>query len=316
MQLYMMILLLGMGSSVLLLVIAHARGDPRKFFFLRNRIRKKEQRTGGDQPGKQKEVHINPASRHHKQGGITRYNEYTMSLKAKIIHVILAGSILFLIGYVFYHHLFISLLLALLGFFSPKLRIKSLIHKRKSQLNLQFKQALYSISSSLSAGKSVENSFREASQDLRFLYPNPRTDMIQELDLISRKIENGVNIEQALLDLAERSDIEDIKNFAEVFSTCKRTGGDLVEVVRRTSEIIGEKLEIQQEIQVLVAQKRLESRILVIAPFLIVAVLGIGSPDYMQPLYQEPIGFVVMTVALALNIVSFLWVSRIMNIKV
>lgn len=244
------------------------------------------------------------------------YNEYQMKRKEKIFYTLLAGCVLFFIGFTFYQNHLLSLLFACLGVLYPKIKKQSIIHKRKKQLNLQFKQALYSLSSALSAGKSVENSFHEAIQDLRFLYPDPKTHMIQELEMISRRIENGENIEQALLNLAERADLDDIKNFADTFTICKRTGGDLVDVIRRTSEIISEKLEIEQDIQVLVAQKKLESNILIGAPVMIVALLRLGSPEYMEPLYTEPIGLLIMTVALVLNLLAFFWVKQIMNIKV
>jgi len=101
-----------------------------------------------------------------------------------------------------------------------------------------------------------------------------------------------------------------------VFSTCKRTGGDLVEVIRRTSNIISNKIETQQEIAVLISQKKLEAKILSIAPFAIVALISFSSKDYMEPLYQFGIGTVVMTISLIILVISYLLTKWIMNIKV
>jgi tight adherence protein B len=254
---------------------------------------------------------------HGKQiDGLTYYSVYLMSIKEKAFYVCLAGAVLFSIGFVFYQNYIASFLLTLVALYYPRIRTKEIIEKRKQELGLQFKQALYSLASALGAGKSVESAFQEAIKDISLLYPDPNTYIIREFKIIHRRVENGEPIERAVIDFSSRADIEDVTNFADVFVTCKRTGGDLVEVIRRTSNIIGDKLDIQQEIHVLIAQKKFESKILSVAPLLIVALLSLSSPDYMEPLYQFGIGPVVMTIALLLLGSAFWLTRRIMMIKV
>src|SRR5699024_12551780 len=96
---------------------------------------------------------------------------------------------------------------------------------------MQFKEAISSLSSSLAAGRSIENSFKEVVTDLYLLYPDPNTYIIREFEIINRRIENGETIERAIQDSGVRSDIEDIMNFATVFITCTRTVRYLVEVI-------------------------------------------------------------------------------------
>jgi tight adherence protein B len=232
-----------------------------------------------------------------------------------MISAIAAGGCLGMIGFIFYKHIIGALLLSLGGIYYPVIHRKDLIRKRKLQLQLQFKQALASISSALGAGKSVESAFQEALLDLRLLYPDSRALIIKELETINRRIENGETIENALKDLSDRSGIDDIQQFTEVFMTCKRTGGNLVHVIRRTAAIIQEKLDIQQDIQVLMAQKRFESKVLAFAPILVIAVLSFSSPDYMEPMYRGT-GYLIMTAALLLLISCFAVTKMIMNIKV
>jgi tight adherence protein B len=87
-------------------------------------------------------------------------------------------------------------------------------------------------------------------------------------------------------------------------------------VIRRTAAMIGEKIEIQQDIALLIAQKRFESRILSFAPLVIVALLSFSSPDYMLPLYEGYIGKTIMTLALLFLFVCFSVTNKIMNIQV
>ncbi|OEF99076.1 pilus assembly protein TadB [Vulcanibacillus modesticaldus] len=247
---------------------------------------------------------------------IIDYSTYQMSIKERIFYSIMAGMVFFVIGYIFYQSMIISSILAIFGLYYQKIQQKKLSEKRKQELVLQFKQALYSLSSALVAGKSVENAFKEVVKDLRMLYPDPNTYIIREFEIINQRVQNGQAIEKAVGDFSNRADIEDITNFADVFITTKRTGGNLVEVIRRTSNIIGDKLEIQQQISILIAQKKLEAQILSIAPFLIVGLISYSSPDYMAPLYQLGLGIVIMTISLILLAFSYWLSNKIMNIKV
>lgn len=202
------------------------------------------------------------------------------------------------VGYLFYHHVLPAALGALLGISAPGWRRRNRVKKRQEELSRQFKQALYAMVSSLTAGRSVENTFAAAAQDLRLIYTDPDTYILVELERIDRKIANGETVEAALEDFGRRSQMEELLQFTEVFTTCKRTGGNLAEVMRRTAHLIGEKMEVRQEIQVMLAQKRFESKILGAAPMAVVGLLYWSSPDYMAPLYGNPVGVAIMTVCL------------------
>ncbi|WP_243767308.1 type II secretion system F family protein [Paenibacillus agricola] len=262
------------------------------------------------------ELFISKRAKTSKGPTFIQYNDYEMTTLETALTILVAMFLLGGIGYVFYQHLIAAAFLAMLGLYAPRLRKKELVIKRKSLLQLQFKQALASLSSALSAGKSVENAFQDTLIDLRLLYPDPRALIVRELETINRRIENGETIELALKDLSERSQIDDIGQFTEVFVTCKRTGGNLVHVIRRTASIIQEKLDIQQEISVMMAQKRFESRVLAFAPVIVIAVLSFSSPDYMEPIYQGITGYLIMTVALVVLLGCFGITKMIMNIKV
>ena len=97
----------------------------------------------------------------------TDYDEYTMSIIEWVFYAVAAGAVLFGIGYVFYQHIILSGLLALGGLLYPKMRRKQIIAKRKSKLNLQFKDMLYSLSSAVGAGNSMEKALSVTLEDMR-----------------------------------------------------------------------------------------------------------------------------------------------------
>ncbi len=241
------------------------------------------------------------------------YTVYILSPGLKMLAVLAGGLLLFGLGYLFYHQVLLSLLLVPGGAYAPRILRDYLRNRRRSALNLQFKQTLFSLSSSLSAGRSVENAFREAVADLQMLDPEGSSDMLSELTIICARMEYNQPVEEALHDFSLRAGMEDVERFADVFSVCKRTGGDLVEVVRRTSTIIGEKLDIQQDIAVSIAQKKFEAKALLAAPLMMVLFMSLTAGDYMEPMYTGA-GMAISTLALAGLFLCYLWTSKIMNI--
>jgi tight adherence protein B len=244
------------------------------------------------------------------------YDIYLMTVKEKLICILPAGAVIFAAGYIFYRSIVLSLLLLPLALKYPRLRTEYIIKKRKNELNLQFREALYSVSSSLSAGKSIEASFRDALRELSLQYPDAETYILKELELINKRISMNETIEAALADFAARSHLEDIINFTDVFSICKRTGGNLVQVMKNTAEIISEKIDVKQEINILLTEKKLEHKVLNLMPVLIVLLLSTSSEEFMAPVFTEPLGRVAMTVSLILFMVAFLISGKIMDIEV
>jgi tight adherence protein B len=79
--------------------------------------------------------------------------------------------------------------------------------------------------------------------------------IILELKIINAEIAGNENIELLLKDLGERSGIEDIKSFANVFETCYRLGGNIKDVVSMTCQVIRDKIDTRQEIRTVVSAK-------------------------------------------------------------
>ena len=103
----------------------------------------------------------------------------------------------FLVGMIFYDHLIISSLLSLLGIAWIPGRKKELARRRKELVKLQFKDALYFISVSLSSGKSFETALVDAQRALERVYPDKNALIIKELELINARITMNISVEQA-----------------------------------------------------------------------------------------------------------------------
>ena len=261
--------------------------------------------------GKKKEDEMVP-----REDGLTDYNIYIMGKQEKILNMAFAAIVLFLVGYVFYQNILLSAVLMAFCVKFPKIRTRQIIEKRKNQLTLQFKDMLYSLSSALAVGKSVEMGIRDSLQDLRVIYPDPNTDILREMEYILRGIGMNNTVEEMFGQFAERAHLEDIDNFVDIFVTCKRTGGDLIEVMRSTSNTIGEKIEVRQEINTLISGKKYEFNFMMVLPVIMVEFLALTSADYMKPVFTQPAGIAAMTVAIAIFALAYFVGSRVMKIEI
>ncbi|PKM54323.1 MAG: pilus assembly protein TadB [Firmicutes bacterium HGW-Firmicutes-5] len=243
------------------------------------------------------------------------YNRCYYTKKEWTWHVIWGMAYYFIMGMIFFNHLILASIACLGVYFHIKAQKALSIKKRKHRLREQFREAMYTLSSSLSAGRSAEQACIQTLADLQILYDH-QTDIIIEWSLIVKKLNMNETLESALEDLALRAGVEDIHNFTGVFIMAKRTGGDLIRIIRETTHMINEKIEIQKEIDLLVVQKQFEQKILsYIIPGMIVF-FQLTSPEFLGPLYTTLIGRMVMVFALFLYMLSRKIGEKIVSIEV
>ena len=149
-------------------------------------------------------------------------------------------------------------------------------YRKKKQLNelrLEFKDLLESLTASYSAGLNTMDSFISSLDDIISIY-GEEADIVHEVKLICMGLRNNINIEPLLIDFAERSGLDDVMSFANVFEVCNRQGGDLKKVVADTREIINDKIEVEMEIETMLSGSVNELNIMMAMPVVIVVMLG------------------------------------------
>ena len=192
---------------------------------------------------------------------------------------------------------------------------KKKVDKRKKELVIQFRDCIRSVVANLKAGYSVENSFKESLADINLLYGD-QSYMAQELLYMIRGIHNNICLEELLLSLGRRSGISDIREFAEVFAIAKRSGGNMTDILVRTADVIGKKLDIDSEIQILISAKKLEQQIMNIVPLAIIIYISITSPGFFDVLYHNALGVVIMSLCLLVYLIAYRISTNIINISV
>lgn len=250
------------------------------------------------------------------QSNLINYNVYKINLYYKIIYLLGSGFVLYIIGYVFYRSLVLPIILIPLAYLFLKHKEVDLLRKRKSKLRQQFKDMLYSIAASINSGNSIEMAFSNLESDLLIEYDNNNEMIITEVKIIVAKTQINETIESALMDFSIRSGIDDIRNFTDVFCTCRKLGGDVSEIINNSIGIINEKIEIYNEIDTILASKKFEQKILLSMPFIMIILFDKIANDYMSPFYKTLEGRIASSIMLIFIIISYYISEKIIDIKI
>lgn len=254
-----------------------------------------------------------------KQQGYGRknidYGSYVLSGKEWMLYSAEAILIMGAIGYFFYRSIWACLILSPILVIFLREKKKELAKTRKQELNVQFKDAVLSVSANQRAGYSVENAFREAYRDMAMLY-GTESDICHEISYIVKGLDNNVTLEKLLYELGVRSHVPDIMQFADVFMIAKRSGGNMTEILSATADTIEQKITVDKEIQVLVSAKKMEQKIMNMVPFLIIIYIELTSKGFFDVLYHNLTGILIMTVCLAVYLAAFMISRRLVEIEV
>ena len=217
-----------------------------------------------------------------------------------------------LVSFLFYRS--VIALLLLLPFYRRfrKEYDATVTQKKKQEVREQFLTGMQLFLSALQAGYTPENAFGQALPEAEKIYP-PSAWIIREFKQIRWQIGRNVPVEKVLLDMGRRSCDEDIESFCEVFYTSRRLGGDLLTVTADTIEGIRHKTDTIREIETELTGKILEQRIMSLIPLFILGYIQLTSPGFLDDMYHNAAGIVIMSIALGIYLAAYLWSSSIIH---
>lgn len=243
------------------------------------------------------------------------YRQY--QLKKRDIRRIVFGSLFFaaVIAFLFYRSLWGLCCLPLVLFVSYKREKECGKERQSQQLLEEFINGIRVLNTSLQAGFSMENAWREVQKELLLMYGE--TSLFwKEVKEMNHSVAVNVPIEKLMLQFAYRSGLEDIILFAELFEYGKRSGGNWRRIIEEAVQHIQDKYDARKEIEVMIASKKLEQQVMNVIPLGILLFLQISSWDYMSVLYHNPAGILCMSICLAGYGAALLLSDRILRIQV
>lgn len=211
-------------------------------------------------------------------------------------------------GYFLSKSVIIALPLGFLACLLPYFFIRFLRKRRINLFAQQFPDALELMARALRAGHALPLTFKLVGDEL----PSP---IGPEFERTFEEQNLGIALEEALNKLTKRVDILDLKYFATAVLIQRSTGGNLAEVLDKISYIIRERFKLKSQIKALTAEGRLSGIVLGFLPIAIGVVIYIMNPDYIKTLYYETTGNYLVGASIMLQILGFLTIKKIVNVK-
>ena len=243
------------------------------------------------------------------------YDKYCLGIREWAELFLKAMALTLLIGYLFYDSVWVCIVFVpiLIGFWKREQRRKIIL--RKNHLGGQFKDAIILLYSFIAAGSTLEGAFEKAAADLTLTY-STRDDIVREFREICRKLSMNIRLEDCLEDFARRSGHEDIKDFSQVIVLAKRGGGSMTMIIKNSVDAIRNKQEIESEIITMMAGKRNEFRLMVFIPAAVLLYMRLFSPGFMDVLYIDTAGRLLMSMCLGVYGAAVLWGKKVLDIRV
>lgn len=220
-----------------------------------------------------------------------------------------------LLAWFFYRSLLAFVLLLPLTGIYRKLKGKERRRRLFEQMERQFMDALAALAGALKAGYSVDHALTEAWREMVLLYGEGAL-ISREFGRMQSLLEMNRRPEEVFVEFAERSRLEDAAVFAEVFAVAGRSGGDLILVISKTTEMIGEKLRAEQEIRTAIRARQFEQKIMNGMPLGILAYMEVVSAGYLSPMYGTVSGILIMSLGLILYGAAYLLGKKLTEIEV
>jgi tight adherence protein B len=119
----------------------------------------------------------------------------------------------------------------------------------------------------------------------------------------------GASLEEALQTEAGKTSSTDMLMFATSVAVQLRSGGNLSDMMGRLADVIRDRIRLARRVRVVTAQARLGRNVIVAMPFVIILILHLGMPQYLDPLYNTVLGNIMLAVAMGALLLG-IWVMN------
>jgi tight adherence protein B len=198
---------------------------------------------------------------------------------------------------------------AVVGVFVPITVVAFRRRQRLRAFERNFPEAIDLLGRAIRAGHAISTGMEMISKEL----PEPVSD---EFRVTFEEQNFGLPMKDAMLNLAERVPLIDVRFFVSALLIQKETGGNLAEILDTLSRVIRERFKIYGDVRTRTAQGRLTAGILIALPPMMMVALGTLNPPYIRVLFDDPVGPWTLGVAALMQVLGTIMLWRIVNIEV
>jgi tight adherence protein B len=185
-------------------------------------------------------------------------------------------------------------------------------YRRNARINLiqrQLPDALDLITRALRAGHAFTSALKMAGEELA-------EPIAGEFRTVHDEVNFGVSLQQALGHLSDRTPLTDLRYFVVAVLIQRESGGNLTEILGNLSRLIRERLKLFAKVKVLSSEGRLSAWVLGLMPFALAGLMNVFNPEFMTPLWRDPIGIAIVQYMLFLMAIGVVILIKIVKIRV
>ena len=227
--------------------------------------------------------------------------------------VLFASAMLGLMGFSIIHFWIADLAPALIGGLLatalPVLILRVKRDRRLASFNQKLPDALDLISRALRAGHSI-------SAAIEIVAEEGVEPLRSEFAEVYKQQNFGIPHRDALLQLGRRVPSTDLQVVITAMLVQKETGGNLVEILERTTGVLRDRLRIQGELRTRTAQGRLTGWILGLLPIVMFCLISLTNPGYTNILINDPVGRKLAYLGVGMMAIGGLIIRKIIRIRV
>lgn len=202
-----------------------------------------------------------------------------------------------------------ALLLLALALALPWMVLLRTRRARLSRLEMQLPEAADFFSRALRAGHSFANVMQMVADEL----PEP---IAGEFRAAYEEINYGVPMNEALHNLAQRVPLTDLRYLIIAVLIQRESGGNLAEALGNISRLIRARLKLLAQVRVMSAEGRMSAWILGLLPLVVLLLMSMTNPEYIRPLWTDPIGVKLMWYAGTVAAGGVLWMRKLIRIRI
>jgi tight adherence protein B len=181
--------------------------------------------------------------------------------------------------------------------------------QRKKALEEQLDATLQSMANTILVTQNLEDAFATIAQH----FDPP---ISQEADILVKQVRLGTPMDEALKDFSARCQSRNVDAIVTALTVGRQTGGELPKVLETTAGVLRETMRVEGVMEAKTSEGKAQVIVMGMLPFVFGGALQIIDPEWMAPLFHDPVGWAVLTLACALEFVGLMLVRKLTQIDV
>lgn len=204
---------------------------------------------------------------------------------------------------------FIDLLISsLLGFFSIDIYFKFYDYIKKKQIEQDLLNAIIIMNNAFRSGRSTMQAIEIVAKELK-------GPISQEFKKMHLEISYGLSLDVVFERFSKRIESEEVSYITSSLSILNKTGGNIIKVFSSIEKMLFNKRKLKQEMKSLTSSANMISKILLIMPFVFVAVISLLNPTYFTPLFNTSLGNILLIIIVIIYALYAFIVNKIMKVR-